>query len=1285
MKRTLNLIMTLALTLTTWSLQAAINPDIVEVDLDIDYLATDDPAEWTPGGFVCVEGRRKITLQKVQPADWGTTAGDSTKRVRLSWGSTNIAIYTAATGGDEVISGTDYENANLPTNFWVEGVSVSATAGTSSAPGPETILAQAIPDGMYDRVAFTVINIDLDVDSDNDNGFVAPDRNTVEDDIEDDATKLGKCLGVNNDDSDGDGVPDFADGFDWDGVAGNADDISTKDEFVQLVLEVSSPVDLTASSIRLTYSASDPSGVSTSCTPTVWSTASGHLRIWKKIGDQSRNKASCDASSPGDYVPPQVYSDLSKLGLSESTRTVTLYVEGITNSSTIGDQQIMVELDPDGSGGVAGWTALDAVRMTVVKVDITAIWPESNGGAGYEVHEAIEEDSYCWQMLVNDEDDNLDDVPDMDRTCLALDSGDSNIATVRLAVKPLPDLGRVSLELDDATAVRLYNASGATRLHDPSASGGGGIPFLLDLAAPVSSSPLAPLLTGAVEFRIEGVAVNTNLTYSLKYTIGTAVIAIDIARQSIGKESMLGDLGYGEVSSGGSEEQNSANTSESVGIASVSPSAASSVNSIGSGTILRNISKDGGQRYLAIPPDPYDFKIYFVASHEKWTTFSNGKLRNASIELKHSGSPAAIMSLIRLKDSTDGTTSTLPALLTHYNDLLNQQNAAWENSTSLLPNEAALRAMLATIGITASDISKGNYWYTPAKVDDTWIQKSGTVFKYSAKINIPSGTVTPDVGDQEVQIFRLDADVDSNNDGTVDTDNTKEDRYEYDGYSVANSPGQVVEVNNEAVIDIRENELPAKGTVAVCVSSTSSASGIELYKGTDTTPLTLTPGTTISIPYGPGSGGGACPPQFRVKANKPGRVLVLFGYQSFATGTYLWDIEAVSVYFRDPISRSPYSRNAKGWCPYAWGVSPENVALRRIENSTVPVIMGAPMMGLDSFLVAESYNNVDVYQATSPGDDAECTADRFLKLCNAGVLVIQTHGNANEFVVKAFNSEGQRTQWASACPELQPTEPGVAWKMDVVFPCITVSAAWLATHWKPTLDANEAIVVVNSCHSATTPSGGGASIIASIGGRVRFGWDGLSDASLHRQATFLLLGRLVGQNDAGTKRTVQYAYNLCQSEYDALTSANPQTTGKWKHSWDSADDVWTTVCPAPTKTFPASISGSFDMPRQWGCLISDTYLDSTVGSADDSVTQYSGATGVLQQRAWLPSPVVDATKVSMIGFEYKGHDAPFKARAVRAKCVNYVTAAGERRSMDMDGVRPNNDKDLLWPPPSLAP
>ncbi len=159
MKRKLILIVTVVLTtLTIWSLRAGVNPHIVEVDLDIDYLAADDPTEWTPGGFVCVEGRRKITLQKVQPADWGTTAGDSTKRVRLSWGSTKIAIYDAATGGNAVISGTDYANANLPTNFWVEGVAVSATAGTSTAQGPETILAQAIPDGMYDRISFTVVD-----------------------------------------------------------------------------------------------------------------------------------------------------------------------------------------------------------------------------------------------------------------------------------------------------------------------------------------------------------------------------------------------------------------------------------------------------------------------------------------------------------------------------------------------------------------------------------------------------------------------------------------------------------------------------------------------------------------------------------------------------------------------------------------------------------------------------------------------------------------------------------------------------------------------------------------------------------------------------------------------------------------------------------------------------------------------------------------------------------------------------------------------------------------------
>ena len=226
-----------------------------------------------------------------------------------------------------------------------------------------------------DRVKVSVIRVDLDIDSDNDEGFGAPDRDLVlEDAIEDDSTKPGKLVCVNDDDSDGDGIPDYADGFDWDGASGTADeqkdDASANDDFVQIIVELPEPIDLSVAKLKITYNDSDPVGVTHSGTPAVWAPGSDKLRIWKKDGNQSRNKNSAKATrSPGDYVPAGEYDDVSKLGLSNSTRTVTLYVEGVDKSAVIGDQEIKIEIDPYGSGA-AGYICSDAVRITVVKVDI---------------------------------------------------------------------------------------------------------------------------------------------------------------------------------------------------------------------------------------------------------------------------------------------------------------------------------------------------------------------------------------------------------------------------------------------------------------------------------------------------------------------------------------------------------------------------------------------------------------------------------------------------------------------------------------------------------------------------------------------------------------------------------------------------------------------------------------------------------------------------------------------------------------------------------------------------
>ena len=249
-----------------------------------------------------------------------------------------------------------------------------------------------------DTEKFLVINLDLDTDSDNVDDFGPPSRDPIlEDAIEDYSTLPGKIVGVNDDDSDADGIPDFADGFDWDGwsltAAQQKDDTSVKDRFVQLILEAPQPIDLSVARLRITYNASDPAGVTKSGTPAVWQPAGGSLRIWKKDANQARNKKPANAFiSPGDYVPSGVYKG-SELGLSGSTRIVTLYVEGIKKSSTLADQQIKVEVDPLGWYGPVVYMAPDAVRFSVLRSELDGLRvydPKLAGAGSAEIKYKIE-------------------------------------------------------------------------------------------------------------------------------------------------------------------------------------------------------------------------------------------------------------------------------------------------------------------------------------------------------------------------------------------------------------------------------------------------------------------------------------------------------------------------------------------------------------------------------------------------------------------------------------------------------------------------------------------------------------------------------------------------------------------------------------------------------------------------------------------------------------------------------------------------------------------------------
>lgn len=252
-------------------------------------------------------------------------------------------------------------------------------------------------------VPLSAIGVDLDVDSDNDDEFGSPKRDAHEDrheDVQSNENRPGKLLFVNDDDSDFDGIPDFADGYDWDGQPNNADSIPPStaegERFVPMVLSLPkvllNPTGATRPLwLRIEYDASDPGnfpndprgvnleGDGSAENPFRRVAEEGVLRLWTKDGPGVRSwKSFNDATTLGSYVhptndPDARYTELDLQNLTWANGpdgrswVTTFWVEAVAPSSSPGDVAVTVKLDPDGPGGV-GFLSLDTVRFTVAKM-----------------------------------------------------------------------------------------------------------------------------------------------------------------------------------------------------------------------------------------------------------------------------------------------------------------------------------------------------------------------------------------------------------------------------------------------------------------------------------------------------------------------------------------------------------------------------------------------------------------------------------------------------------------------------------------------------------------------------------------------------------------------------------------------------------------------------------------------------------------------------------------------------------------------------------------------------
>jgi len=173
--------------------------------------------------------------------------------------------------------------------------------------------------------------------------------------------RAGRIIVCNDNDTDHDGIPDYADGY---GLFDLPEyQASTNTLFVPIVFELPAPIDHERAKVRLTYDASDPMRVTTN-------SAGGHLlpdskklRLWTKEGGEARDGRS--AVEGGDFLAAGEYSAAEFGFTNESSCVLTYYIEAVRPSEEVGDLRILFEVQPDER---AGFMAADAVRLTALQM-----------------------------------------------------------------------------------------------------------------------------------------------------------------------------------------------------------------------------------------------------------------------------------------------------------------------------------------------------------------------------------------------------------------------------------------------------------------------------------------------------------------------------------------------------------------------------------------------------------------------------------------------------------------------------------------------------------------------------------------------------------------------------------------------------------------------------------------------------------------------------------------------------------------------------------------------------
>ena len=250
-----------------------------------------------------------------------------------------------------------------------------------------------------DKVDVHLAPFDVDLDSDNNNGHDDPERSLVEEasetvDPDDPNPRMaGKVFMVPNADSDGDDVPDLADGltkfesdgFDpdasaaADGAVNAAHLIPVKIQLGELLLE--------DSKIRFDYEESDPDAITKNSSGDAEHyelPESGLVRLWlkdvdgvKEPGDEPgvyRRNVS-PITSGGDFIPSDEELTPNQLGFEEGDTEVTIYAEVVKPTEVIGEIEIKVESKYRDQE----WIEVENIDLTSFATQIRLVGDEGGG------------------------------------------------------------------------------------------------------------------------------------------------------------------------------------------------------------------------------------------------------------------------------------------------------------------------------------------------------------------------------------------------------------------------------------------------------------------------------------------------------------------------------------------------------------------------------------------------------------------------------------------------------------------------------------------------------------------------------------------------------------------------------------------------------------------------------------------------------------------------------------------------------------------------------------------